>query len=129
MARSFSESASPSEVTNRAATRVGDRCALSSILLFRPGLRSEKVGGRNTDERLLAILPLVGKGTLADPKRPRYAPLAAAMPAANRTGIIAYHYVLSADGNSALVEFVAVHRSVFQTVLAGASQGKDISTR
>jgi len=126
MARSFSESASPSEVTNRAATRVGDRCALSSILLFRPGLRSEKVGGRNTDERLLAILPLVGKGTLADPKRPTYAPLAAAMP---RTGIIAYHYVLSADGNSALVEFVAVHRSVFQTVLAGASQGKDISTR
>ena len=92
----------------------GVRCLLSICSV--PVFGQKKVDGRNTYERLLAILPLLGKVTLADPKRPTFAPLPAEMPAANRTGIIAYHYILSDDGNSAFVEFVAVRRSVFQTV-------------
>ena len=102
------------------ACATGVLCLLSFFSV--PVFGQKKVDGRNTYERLLAILPLVGKGTLADPKRPMFAPLPAEMSAANRTGIIAYHYVLSDDGNSALVEFVAVHRSVFQAILTGASQ-------
>ncbi|MGH9665776.1 MAG: hypothetical protein ACRD9L_15225, partial [Bryobacteraceae bacterium] len=89
---------------------------LSSLSAF----GQQKVDGRNRYERLLAIVPVVGKGTLTDPKRPMFAPPPFAMPAAKRTGILAYHYVLSDDGNSALVEFVAVNRSVFQSVFAGA---------
>ena len=92
-------------------------CLLLSCL---PALCQQKVDGRNRYERCFAVVPLSGKGTLSDPKRPMFAPPPSQMLAAKRTGILAYHYVLSDDGNSALVEFVALNRAVFQTLFAGA---------
>jgi hypothetical protein len=59
-----------------------------------------------------------------------YAPSPAQMNPASRTGIIGFTYVLSDDGQSALVEFVARDASAFQHILADKSikafrKGKD----
>jgi len=69
-------------------------------------------------ERVLAIVPVIGSGTPNDPKRPLYAPPAHSGTPTSRTGIIGFTYVLSDDGNFALVEFVAQNHSAFATILA-----------
>jgi len=76
------------------------------------------VDPRNMYERVLVVVPLVGKGTLADPKRPLYAPMPSAMNPASRTGILGFTHVMSDDGKFALVEFVARDRSAFKDILA-----------
>jgi hypothetical protein len=87
---------------------------------------------RQMYERLMVVVPLIGKGTIDDPVRPMYAPVpalgslsktlagaAGAAPiVAARTGIIGYSHVVSDDGKFALVEFVGRDRSAFQTILA-----------
>ncbi|HTS46969.1 MAG TPA: hypothetical protein VMH05_03440 [Bryobacteraceae bacterium] len=72
-------------------------------------------------ERVLAIVPLTGKGTADDPQRPMYAPLPNAVSPTSRTGILGYMYVLSDDGKFALVEYVARDRSAFSAILADAT--------
>jgi len=64
------------------------------------------VDGRKTYERVYAVAPVVGAGTPADPKRPKYAPAPGATGPKVRAGIIGYHSVQGDDG-MALVEFVA----------------------
>jgi len=79
------------------------------------------VDARQLYERCYAVVPLVGKGTLADPKRPLYAPAPGAISPAIRTGILAFTYQTSDDGKYALVEFVARDRSAFKQILADSS--------
>jgi hypothetical protein len=69
--------------------------------------------------RLIAVVPVVGTGTHADPFRPQYAPTLVGRPSKN--GIIAYSHVFSDDKKFALVEFVALHPTAFQTILADKS--------
>jgi hypothetical protein len=81
-------------------------------------------------ERVLVVVPMIGKGTFTDPKRPMYAPPPSAINPASRTGIIGFTYVPSDDGNFALAEFVARDRSAFKDILADKSikaflKGKD----
>ena len=75
-----------------------------------------RVDLRNTYERLLCVVPMVGAGTPSDPRRPLYAPLPGAG-APSREGIIAFSYVASDDGRLALVEFVARDRAAFEPIL------------
>ncbi len=77
-------------------------------------------------ERVLAIVPLVGTGTAADPQRPMYAPVGSAIGPTSRTGILGYTYVLSDDGKFALVEYVARDRSAFGAILADTTIQKFI---
>jgi hypothetical protein len=79
-----------------------------------------RVDARSMYERVMAVVPLVGTGTFNDPKRPMYAPSPAQVQAsvATRQGILAFTYVISDDGQLALVEFVARDRSAFQQLLA-----------
>lgn len=87
-------------------------------LLVLPALlcAQHRVDPRNTYTRVICVVPLVGKGTPADPRRPQYAPWPpAAVP--SRTGIIAWSHQLSDDKKYALVEFVARDRSAFQAIL------------
>lgn len=79
-----------------------------------------RVDARNMYERVLAIVPMVGKGTLEDPKRPLYAPAPYTKASTDRTGILGFTFVLSDDGRFALVEFVARDRSAFQGILSDA---------
>ena len=80
-----------------------------------------KVDPRNSYNRVICVVPLVGSGTATDPKRPMYAPETTATPAARQAGIIAYSQQVSDDGKFALVEFVARDRSAFAAILADKS--------
>jgi hypothetical protein len=101
-----------------------------------------RVDWRNMYQRVIAIVPMVGQGTDADPRRPMYAPVPSAVVAPTTTtspttssstpapsappatplggsiGILGYAMVQSDDGNSAIVEFVARDQSIFQNMLA-----------
>src|SRR5579883_3464192 len=79
-----------------------------------------KVDPKNTYSRLICVVPMVGAGTAADPKRPEYAPWPLPPPG-TQTGIIAYSQQLSDDGKLALVEFVARNRAAFQAILSDKS--------
>ena len=99
--------------------------AVSSSGLF----AQHRVQMRNMYERLYLVVPMIGAGTLQDPRRPMYAPLppqpavqAGAQPAAS--GIIAFSFQESDDGAYALVEVVARDRSAFKEILE--SQRPDV---
>ncbi len=83
-------------------------------------------------QRVICVVPMVGAGTLSDPKRPMFAPVAGEQPSvvlkkskgfADAPVIVGYHSVLSDDGNNAIVEFVARDRAAFKPLLekTGAS--------
>ena len=103
---------------------------LACSFLIRPMAEAQRrVDARHTYERLIAVVPIVGKGTYDDPRRPKFAPVVNAATAAqksattgaSRSGIIGYHAIPSDDGQYALVEFVAVDRAAFAEILAGES--------
>ena len=96
------------------------------ICAFAPAFGQRKVDPRNTYQRVIAIVPMTGSGTAADPRRPLYAPLPptkeqAVAAAKTRTGILAFTYQLTDDGKSAIVELVARDRSAFAPILADRS--------
>jgi hypothetical protein len=70
-----------------------------------------------TYNRIIAVVPITGAGTAADPKRPQYAPAARTAPNQPLPGIIAYMQQVSDDGKYALVEYVAKDQSAFQAIL------------
>jgi len=65
-----------------------------------------------TYERIVVVCPLVGKGTYADPRRPALVPASVKHQAKDRQGavgldvVMAYAWVPSDDGKSAIVEIV-----------------------
>src|SRR5580658_8797597 len=73
------------------------------------------VDPRDTYHRVICVVPMIGSGTPADPKRPKYAP---APGAAQPDGIIGFTQVPTDDGKSAIVEFVARKRSALLPILA-----------
>jgi len=108
------------------------RLLLALVFVCALAPAQHRVDSRNLYERVLAVVPMVGSGTLSDPVRPAYAPLPAASAITNpiptgatsngviplRQGIIAFSYVTSDDGKLALVEFVAADRGAFKDLLA-----------
>ena len=60
--------------------------------------------------RVWAVVPMIGKGTPDDPRRPMFVPSPAEQKAKleknDRSGIIGFSMQVSDDGKSALVEFV-----------------------
>lgn len=114
----------------------------AQVVTATPGARGsnatiqQKVDTSMTYHRVMAIVPFTGSGTPADPKRPMFAPTAAALgtplsvaqvpgaaPASatastTHTGIIGWQHVPSDDGTLALVELVAVDRSAFAALFA-----------
>jgi hypothetical protein len=95
------------------------------ICLVAPLIAQQRVDPRNRYERLWCVVPMVGKGTFDDPRRPQYAPLpgaAAVDPSVVNPNtvpaIIAFSFQVSDDGNYALVEFVARDRVAFKDILA-----------
>ena len=49
-----------------------------------PGLAQQPVAVENRYERILAVVPMVGRGTNEDPRRPMFAPTPAEMAAERR---------------------------------------------
>jgi hypothetical protein len=77
-----------------------------------------KVDPRYTYVRIICVVPIVGQGTAADPKRPQYAPAAAVQGMPGRSGIIGFAQQISDDGKYALVEYVARDKAAFQAILS-----------
>lgn len=74
------------------------------------------VDRRNIGERLICIVPMVGEGTYDDPKRPLLAPKPEEL-SKDGSGIISFHFELSDDGKTALLELVARTPEAFKAVL------------
>lgn len=116
--------------------RVGAVCLGVFLVSVTVSLAQQRVNLRNTYERLLCVVPMVGAGTYEDPRRPKYAPTGplhlppaavdgaqpegeAGQPA--RKGILGFSFVLSDDEQFALVEFVAATKADLKPILADAS--------
>jgi hypothetical protein len=80
------------------------------------------VDPRYSYHRVIAVVPLVGSGTQADPIRGKYVPTAqtAGPPG---TGVIAFAVEPTDDGKRAIVELVAVNRAALAQVLADHESG------
>lgn len=102
------------------------------------GWGQERVAIGRVHDRLLAVVPMVGTGTLEDPIRPAYVPkhllprplgqprpandpltVAAAKGEAPKA-IISFSYVLSDDSRFALVQFQATEPAAFAPLLQAA---------
>ena len=93
-------------------------CLLTFAVLI--PAQTRRVDRTNIHERVICVVPMVGAGTPADPKRPQYAP----WPPSNgrsQTDIIEYSYQMTDDGRFAIVEFVARDRKAFQAILNDAT--------
>jgi hypothetical protein len=113
------------------SVRILCRIVLGLCVAAAPICAQQRVDPKNLYHRIICVTPLTGSGTAADPVRPKYAPwplpaqeirtqnTAPAMP--NHTGIIAFTYLPSDDGKSAIVEFVARERSAFQAIFNDTS--------
>jgi len=74
------------------------------------------VSARNRYHRVICVVPLVGAGTLQDPKRPKYLPTPSSK-APSLTGILAFQQIPTDDRNFAVVEFVAADISALSPIL------------
>lgn len=84
------------------------------ILAAMPLAAEKPMDKRDRYERLVLVVPLVGAGTRDDPRRPLFVP---ARPDASRDGLISFHYEISDDGMSAVLELVAASKSAFAPML------------
>lgn len=85
--------------------------AVALFLLSLPALFAQnRVSPEMMYHRVWAVVPLIGKGTSDDPRRPMFTPSpserAASLKNGSRSGVIAYSMQLSDDRRFALVEFV-----------------------
>jgi hypothetical protein len=94
------------------------RFAVGLLLAATLSAQPNRVDPRNSYTRVVCVVPLVGSGTSADPKRPQYAPWPAST---DQNGIIAFYFEPTDDGKSAVVEFVARNRKAFQPIFDNKS--------
>jgi len=80
----------------------------------------QRVDPRWNYHRVIAVLPMQGSGTAADPLRPKHAPAPGVL---SRAGIVAFTFEFSDDGQLAIAEFVAVDRPRLAEVLADTAPG------
>ena len=107
------------------------RLLTALLMLATAASAQHRVDPRNIYHRLIVVVPLVGQGTQADPKRPQYAPAPTAPKAtssapgavasASAPTILAYMHTLSDDGKYAITEFVAQDMAAFQSILSDKS--------
>lgn len=74
------------------------------------------VDQRNLHERVIAVVPLTGTGTITDPIRPLFAS-ANAKDYQRHTAITQFTWVPADDGRRAIVEFVAQDRAALAPLL------------
>lgn len=104
--------------------------SVCAFLFLSPAKGQHRVDPRNMYERVVAAVPWTGEGTLADPRRPLYAPAQSELNPASRAGILGYQCVESDDKQLALCEFVAADRHALLPILSDRNikaflKGKD----
>jgi hypothetical protein len=93
--------------------------ALALFAVTAAAQSSRAVSPSHSYERLLVIVRMKGSGTHADPRRPDHIPSPDEL--STTPGLIGFSSLESDDHDWALVELVAVDRSVFQKILADKS--------
>ena len=83
------------------------------FLLIPAASAQRKLDPGHNHERVMAVVPMAGAGTAADPRRPLHAPVKA-----DPNGIVSFSYQVSDDGRFAIVEFVALNRAALAPILA-----------
>jgi len=102
---------------------LGRVAALAVFLCLCGFAQNRKVDSRNQHERLIALVPFVGSGTMEDPKRPMFAPRPGEVAPGSKTGIVAFHFIPTDDGSMAIVELVARDKAAFAAILASNVSG------
>ncbi len=98
-------------------------CVAAATLMFSvAGLAQHRVNPTQLYHRVIAVVPLQGKGSPEDPIRPKHAP-AHQGSGPSRSGIIAFSFQPSDDGKYAIAEFVAVDRKALAGILADHQAG------
>jgi hypothetical protein len=89
---------------------------LAVLLLVLSGVvcGQRRVDPKNSYNRGICVVPMVGKGTTDDPKRPQYAPWPATQ---DPNGITGFFFQPSDDGSLAIVEFVSRNRAALLPML------------
>jgi hypothetical protein len=91
---------------------------LSIVMSEIPASAQRRVDARDLYERLVCVVPMTGRGTYEDPRRPLFTPATQASESQREgAGIISFSYQLSDDGNFAVVELVARDRKAFAAIL------------
>jgi len=96
---------------------LGRVAALALLVCLGGFAQNRRVDPQNQHERIVALVPFIGSGTMDDPIRPMFAPTPGTVAASSRTDIIAFHFLPSDDGKFAVVELVARDKAAFQTIL------------
>jgi hypothetical protein len=94
----------------------GVLCLLSGALTA--GAQPQ-VDAKNLHERIVAVVPLTGAGTYADPKRPAFVPAGAAG-AGTAAGWVSWSWQPTDDGKMAIVELAARNPAAIREVLRDA---------
>ena len=77
-----------------------------------PALAQYRVDPKSRGERIIAVVPMIGSGTVTDPRRPLFA----STPwQPNPSGIDRFSYQPSDDGRYAIVEIVASDKAALVT--------------
>ena len=89
---------------------------LAVLLLVLSGVvcGQRRVDPKNSYNRGICVVPMVGKGTTDDPKRPQYAPWPATQ---DPNGVTGFFFQPSDDGSLAIVEFVSRNRAALLPML------------
>jgi hypothetical protein len=99
---------------------------LAAIAVIQSARSQPHVDAGLLRDRVLAVVPLVGKGTWDDPKRPMFAPIPSQQAPTDRSGVIAYQHLMSDDGKFALVEFVFASHPALTQVLSAAAAAPNV---
>jgi hypothetical protein len=98
-------------------------------VLVVPIVAQQRVSPGHQHERIRCVVPMVGSGTYDDPRRPAFVSPQADHSAESlnpsdesngKAHLLSYSYLLSDDGQFALVEFVALDKSAFNDIKAQA---------
>jgi len=105
------------------AIKVFTLAVFSLSVVFTCALPAQQVAAENRYERIYVQVPMVGKGSADDPRRPLFAPTRKEMAA---SGLLSFRYVLSDDKKTAFMELVAVDRKSFAEMFDAAGKRADV---
>jgi hypothetical protein len=81
---------------------VSNRVIWAALVLTFAGAGWVSAQYRDNGRKVVAVVPMIGRGTHDDPRRPMYVP---ARPELERDAEVDFQFVPTADGKSAVVEF------------------------
>lgn len=98
------------------------RAAALLLLSLSALFAQNRVSSEMMYHRVWAVVPMIGTGTLDDPRRPMFVPSRSER-TAKRSGVIGFSMQISDDGNSALVEFIGATPADLKFIVNSTAPG------